>query len=274
MRYRRSGGGVHGNRPCGRSWWRCCSGRFAALGLAWPAAAPAQHRSCSSARSSTPEHSARAPRSTSASPSATRLVVVPVPIREIDLLYPANLGIATSGLGISTCRSRGPRSRGAFRLSVELRDRLRLGDRRGAVRSGDSAGDRPAHDLHGAPPERADSGCSSTPDGERPVSAQLVFPGLVLPAAQPFGGDLSATSAARAQPARRTRRGTRETHDHARPQPHHLLRIPQGSHDPLSPPRHPAATFVSCRRLPVRRAFRLQRWQPRERQRAVACPRR
>jgi hypothetical protein len=116
---------------------------------------------------------------------------VPAPIREIDLLYPANLGIATSGLGLSTCRvatleADGPpgcpsdsvMGYGAALVEVPfgpeiLQETTRI-------------------TTFMAPIHHQRLSLLFYADGEHPVSAQLVFPGLVLPAAAPFGGDLNA----------------------------------------------------------------------------------
>ncbi len=116
----------------------------------------------------------------------------PVPIREIDLLYPANLGIATSGLGLSTCRAviletEGPP--GCPSNSV-------IGYGSGTVEvpfGPETLQEIARTTTFMAPVQHGRLGLLFYADGESPVSAQLVFPGLVLPAAVPFGGDLSAT---------------------------------------------------------------------------------
>lgn len=116
----------------------------------------------------------------------------PVPIREIDLLYPANLGIATSGLGISTCRTAtlevlGPP--GCPSNSV-----IGYGSALVEVPFGpETLQEVTRTTTFMAPVQNGRLGLLFYADGESPVSAQLVFPGLVLPAADPFGGDLSAT---------------------------------------------------------------------------------
>jgi hypothetical protein len=116
----------------------------------------------------------------------------PVPIRQIDLLYPANLGIANSGLGLSTCRAavleaKGPP--GCPSNSV-------MGYGAGVVEvpfGPEILQEITRTTTFMAPLQHGQLGLLFYVDGESPVSAQLVFPGLVLPAAVPFGGDLNAT---------------------------------------------------------------------------------
>ena len=116
---------------------------------------------------------------------------VPVPIRAIDLLYPANLGIATSGLGLSTCSAttlelRGPS--GCPSNSV-----IGYGSALVEVPFGpETLQETTRTTTFMAPLQNGQLGLLFYADGESPVSAQLVFPGLVLPAAVPFGGDLTA----------------------------------------------------------------------------------
>jgi hypothetical protein len=116
----------------------------------------------------------------------------PVPIREIDLLYPANLGIATSGLGLSTCS--------ATTLEIEgppgcpPNSVIGYGSALVEVPFGpETLQETTRTTTFMAPVQNGRLGLLFYADGESPVSAQLVFPGLVLPAAVPFGGDLNAT---------------------------------------------------------------------------------
>jgi hypothetical protein len=115
----------------------------------------------------------------------------PLPMREINLLYPANLGIATSGLGISTCR--------AARLEAEgppgcpTNSVIGYGSALVEVPFGpETLQETTRTTTFMAPVQNGRLGLLFYADGESPVSAQLVFPGLVLPAADPFGGDLNA----------------------------------------------------------------------------------
>jgi hypothetical protein len=116
---------------------------------------------------------------------------IPVPISEIDLLYPANLGIATSGLGLSTCQAavleaQGPP--GCPPNSV-------IGYGTGVVEvpfGPELLQETTRTTTFMAPIRNGRLGLLFYANGESPVAAQLVFPGLVLPAPVPFGGDLHA----------------------------------------------------------------------------------
>jgi hypothetical protein len=115
----------------------------------------------------------------------------PVPIREINLLYPANLGIATSGLGLSTCSAatleiQGPP--GCPSNSV-----IGYGSALVEVPFGpEILQETTRMTTFMAPVQHGQLGLLFYADGEHPVAAQFVFPGLVLPATVPFGGDLNA----------------------------------------------------------------------------------
>jgi hypothetical protein len=116
----------------------------------------------------------------------------PVPVRQLDLLYPANLGIATSGLGLSTCRAAvleadGPpgcpsnsvMGFGSALVEVPIGPEILQETTRITTFMAPLQNGRLALLFYAA--------------GESPVSAQLVFPGVVLPATLPFGGELNAT---------------------------------------------------------------------------------
>jgi hypothetical protein len=116
----------------------------------------------------------------------------PVPIREIDLLYPANFGIATSGLGISTCRAAVLEAEGP--PGCPSNSVIGFGSALVEVPFGpETLQETTRTTTFMAPIQNERLALLFYADGESPVSAQLVFPGLVLPAASPFGGDLSAT---------------------------------------------------------------------------------
>ena len=116
----------------------------------------------------------------------------PVPLTEIQLRYPANLGIATSGLGVSTCRpavleAQGPP--GCPRNSV-----MGYGSALVEVPFGSEVlHERVRSTLFMAPVQEDHLALIFYAVGESPVAAQLVFPGSVLPAAYPFGGNLATT---------------------------------------------------------------------------------
>ncbi len=113
-----------------------------------------------------------------------------LPLQEIDLLYPENLGIATSGLGLSTCNvvlleADGPP--GCPANSV-----MGYGTALVEVPFGPEI----LHEMTRtttfmAPLREGHLGLLFYVEGESPVYATLVFPGNVLPAAAPYGGDLN-----------------------------------------------------------------------------------
>jgi hypothetical protein len=116
----------------------------------------------------------------------------PLPIREIDLLYPQNLGIATSGLGIATCRAAQLEVKGPPGCPTD--SVIGYGSALVEVPFGPEVLQETTRTTtFMAPVQNERLGLLFYAAGESPVSAQLVFPGLVLPAADPFGGDLNAT---------------------------------------------------------------------------------
>ncbi len=115
----------------------------------------------------------------------------PVPIQQIDLLYPEGLGIATSGLGIATCRAPVLEAQGPPGCSPN--SVIGYGSGIVEVPFGPQLLQETARTLtFMAPVRNGRLGLLFYANGETPVAAQLVFPGLVLPAAVPFGGDLNA----------------------------------------------------------------------------------
>jgi hypothetical protein len=113
-----------------------------------------------------------------------------VPVRAINLLYPANLGIATSGLGLSTCRASVLEALGPPGCPSDSV----MGYGSGTVQvpfGPEVLREQARTTTFMAPLEDGHLSLLFYADGESPVSAQLVFPGLVLPAPAPFGGELS-----------------------------------------------------------------------------------
>jgi hypothetical protein len=115
---------------------------------------------------------------------------VPAPLVGLELSYPSNLGFALSGLGLATCQP------------VTLAE---LGPKGCPPNShmgyGSAVGQLAAEGT--AVPERAEVVIVRGPtreghlallfyvNGSEPVRAQLVFPGLLVPASPPFGGAVS-----------------------------------------------------------------------------------
>jgi hypothetical protein len=116
----------------------------------------------------------------------------PSPLTGIDLYYPANLGLATSGLGLETCTASildivGPEG-------CPSQSRMGYGTATVEVPFGPLLLHEAATTtIFMAPLHQGRLGLLFFAAGVTPVSAEIVFPGLVLPAHDPFGGDLATT---------------------------------------------------------------------------------
>lgn len=116
----------------------------------------------------------------------------PAPLTAINLRYPAHLGIATSGLGLSTCRAatlqvQGPRGCPANSL-------MGYGSGLVMVPFGPEMVYEPVRmTTFMAPLQDGNLSLLFDAIGEAPVSAELIFRGVVLSARAPFGGSLAAT---------------------------------------------------------------------------------
>jgi hypothetical protein len=116
---------------------------------------------------------------------------VPIAMRQIDLLYPANFGIATSGLGISTCQAKVLKAQGP--PGCPPNSVMGYGTSIVEVPFGPELLQETARTTtFMAPVHDGQIGLLFYASGESPVAAELVFPGVVLPAPGPFGGDLNA----------------------------------------------------------------------------------
>ena len=116
---------------------------------------------------------------------------VPSPVTRIELRYPKHFGLVTSGLGLASCTERlleelGPEGcpsrslmgEGTATAEVQVGDEERLQEQ--------------AHTaIFMAPLGGGNIHIEFMVNGNSPLSAQLIFPGLLLPAAPPYGGDLS-----------------------------------------------------------------------------------
>jgi hypothetical protein len=115
---------------------------------------------------------------------------VPAPLVGVELSYPSNLGFALSGLGLETCQPA---------TLVELGPKGCPPNSHMGV--GSAVGQLAAEGT--AVPEQAEVAIVRGPtreghlallfyvNGSEPVRAQLVFPGLLIPASPPFGGAVS-----------------------------------------------------------------------------------
>lgn len=114
---------------------------------------------------------------------------IPPPLTELGVLYPAELGIATSNLGLDDCTAAVLQEAGLAgcppnslmgRGSALVDVPFTLGPVLEKVRI----------TLLSGPVQEGHLGLLFFADGESPVIAQLIFPGLILPAQAPFGGIL------------------------------------------------------------------------------------
>jgi hypothetical protein len=114
---------------------------------------------------------------------------VPPPLTAIDLLYPANIGLITSGLGLATCEAATLETLGPEGCPP---DSL-MGHGRAVVEI--PVGPEIIHETGQittwmAPIEEGHLQLLFYAEGRTPVSAQLIFTGRVLEAPTPFGGSL------------------------------------------------------------------------------------
>lgn len=114
---------------------------------------------------------------------------VPPPLVGIDLLYPANIGLVTSGLGLTTCSTAtlellGPTGCPANAL---------MGYGSALVEipvGGDVIREPGSITTWMAPVQEGHVALLFYAEGQTPVDAELIFTGQVLEAPPPFGGDL------------------------------------------------------------------------------------
>jgi hypothetical protein len=112
---------------------------------------------------------------------------IPSPLREVDLRYPQDLGIATSGLGLATCSAAtieivGPQ--GCPSESV-----MGIGSAVAEIPVGPEIVHETAPvTIFRAPDQHGQIAMVIYANGATPVDAQIPLPSLLLPASAPFGG--------------------------------------------------------------------------------------
>lgn len=112
---------------------------------------------------------------------------LPPPVTEVDLRYPEDLGIATSGLGLATCatallETAGPQ--GCPSDSV-----MGIGSAVAEIPVGPEIISETAPvTIFRAPTENGQIAMVLYANGATPVDAQILLPSLLLPATAPFGG--------------------------------------------------------------------------------------
>ncbi|MGA2162863.1 MAG: hypothetical protein ABSH36_00160 [Solirubrobacteraceae bacterium] len=123
---------------------------------------------------------------------ATTTGQVPSPLTGLDLYYPANLGIGTSGLGLETCSAAVLEADGPEGCPSQSQ----MGYGKGLVEvpfGPEVLSESAQTSIFMAQIQEGHIGLLFFAEGHSPVSAQIVFHGLVLPASGPFGGDLDTT---------------------------------------------------------------------------------
>ncbi len=115
---------------------------------------------------------------------------VPSPLRTMELLYPEDIGVDTSGLGFDTCEQRVLEQNGP--ASCPANSHMGYGSAVVEVPLGTQVvRERTDLTLLSSPVKNGNLGLLFYADGRPPISTQLVFPGAVLPIDAPFGGNLS-----------------------------------------------------------------------------------
>jgi hypothetical protein len=116
----------------------------------------------------------------------------PTPVIAIEVLYPANLGIATSGLGLETCTAETLQVAGASGCPPD--SRMGFGRALAEVPFGPEIVKEPADvEVVRAPNQNGHIELLFYADGLAPVSAQIVVPGELAEARAPFGGAFDIT---------------------------------------------------------------------------------
>jgi hypothetical protein len=117
---------------------------------------------------------------------------VPSPVTRIELRYPKHVGIVTSGLGLASCTP--------ALLEVDSvegcpsRSLMGYGTATAEVAVGDNVLEELATTaIFMAPLAEGNINLLFLVNGYLPLSAQLIFPGLLLPATGPYGGNLAIT---------------------------------------------------------------------------------
>lgn len=114
---------------------------------------------------------------------------VPAPLRQIDLRYPAHIGIVTSGLGIASCTQQLLEEAGV--PGCPSRSLMGYGTATGEAEiGGEILQEVGSTAVFMAPLAEGNINLEFYVNGESPLEDQLIFPGLLLPASPPYGGDL------------------------------------------------------------------------------------
>ncbi len=115
---------------------------------------------------------------------------LPPPLTKVNLLYPANLGIVTSGLGLSTCSRAQLETNGACPPD----SLMGYGNALAEIPIGtETIREHAQITTWMAPIENGHLGLLFLAQANTPVQAELIFTSLILNAPAPFGGSLTTT---------------------------------------------------------------------------------
>jgi hypothetical protein len=116
--------------------------------------------------------------------------LLPPPLTAIDLSYPANLGIALSGLGLATCTAGKLEASGLAGCRAD--SIMGFGEATAEISLGSSVvGESVSIAILRAPDEAGHISLLFYAVGASPLSTSAVFTAALLPAPAPFGGQVS-----------------------------------------------------------------------------------
>jgi hypothetical protein len=111
---------------------------------------------------------------------------LPPPVTELNLLYPANLGLATSGVGLEACIA--PELQQLGPEGCPTNSIMGYGTARVAAAFEPLIYENVNITILSAPVQNGHLALLFYAEGNSPIAAEIVFPGLILPAPTPYGG--------------------------------------------------------------------------------------
>ena len=115
---------------------------------------------------------------------------VPSPLTSVELDYPGNLGFAISGLGLAICEAATLEALGPD--GCPANSRMGFGSAMAEIAVGPLIiRELTSVSIVRGPTQEGHLALLFYANGEEPVSAGIVFPGLLVPSAPPFGGAVS-----------------------------------------------------------------------------------
>ncbi len=117
---------------------------------------------------------------------------VPPPLTRMELRYPDHVGIVTSGLGIASCTQAVLEEEGV--IGCPSPSLMGYGEATGeAVLDGEVLEESGQTAIFMAPLANEQINLEFYVNGETPLEDQLIFPGVLMTASPPYGGDLVIT---------------------------------------------------------------------------------